>query len=235
MGIAINIMNKDFYIESEIGTLKKVLLHRPDLSLSCLNNQNKQSFLFDDVPELKQIVEEHDYFANKLREYDVEILYFHDLFKETLTITKAREYLINKIQATDECYITELRSKLSNLTVQDLLHTLTKGVPKSNFQGRKKNDILFFNDYLLLPLPNQIYMRDSSSWLYEGILICNMAHQARSRESLNLEIIYKFHPVFQKTKHPFWHDNEMNDNLYSIEGGDIPITLQDANTGECKI
>lgn len=216
------------YIDSDIGKLKTVLVHRPDLSLLRLTPSNAEQLLFDSVLWVKRAKEEHDAFINVMEEQGVEVLIFETLLKETLNIQKAKNWLLEKtllFQGIEGSLAEELKGYLWGLSADKLAQHLIGGLAKSECPLQLSGLVgrtLLSHEFILSPLPNHLFMRDSSSWIYQGVVISQMAKLPRQRESLNIKAIYNFHPYFKERTFDIWYDGIDSKNPYAnIEGGDI--------------
>jgi arginine deiminase len=215
------------YVGSEVGTLRRVLLHRPDLELKRLTPLNKDELLFDDVLWVKRARQEHDAFADALAEAGVEVLYLQELLTQVLADADVRAELI---QQTFE--LAMVRPRLSE-PGKEWLEGLTPGEIASWLIGGIAWDDLPFEadglaaqvalpgDFTLPPLPNHIFTRDTSAWVYGGVSIHAMAKAARRREALHLDAIYRHHPLFAEVEHEVWSDELPLPA--SLEGGDILV------------
>lgn len=231
-----------FGVHSEIGKLRKVLVHRPDLSLNRLTPSNHDELLFDGVLWVEHAQLEHDQFVDVMQECGVEVYYLLDLLTETLTTSQDARRLIIEQVATEYTVgwslVDEIRNFLWGLD-PDLLAThlvggLTAG--ETNLDWGKFSNISLhaaalqdMNYFLLPPLPNSLFTRDSSCWIFDGVSVNPMYWPARRRESLNLLAIYRYHPMFVGAGFDFWYP-EMKENdsfkindfgLASLEGGDV--------------
>lgn len=220
----------NYYIGSEIGPLKKVILHRPDLSLKRLTPSNCHEFLFDDVLWVKRARAEHDVFADCLRERGVEVWMLEDLLEETLVIPEARRWIIaEQVNAYQfgSSLTAELRDYLHTLSPKQLCLHLLGGLTKSEVGCQLKSFVftaLAEHDFILPPLPNHLFMRDTSCWIYGGVSINPMAKPARKRETVNMKAIYRFHPLFAQSGIKIWYGNEDRDyGTATIEGGDVLV------------
>ena len=221
-------------IYSEIAPLKRVILHRPMESLLRLTPSNCQEFLFDDVLWPEKAAQEHDVFAQVLRDHSVEVLLLEDLLTETLANMQAKAYLIKQMINLQFSNTHE-----GHLLSQYLLHLNEAELVKHIFGGMIYADLGRYslglcsktaspNDFVLPPLPNHLFMRDSSFWLGEGVSINYMAYPARRAETANMATIYKYHPRFSEKKPTIWFDGTHTDTpLPSIEGGDVLVISQD--------
>jgi arginine deiminase len=213
---------------SEVGALRTVIVHRPDLAHERLSPTNCHELLFDDVIWVRRARQEHDAFVDAMRERSVEVLLFHDLLAETLEDRNAREWLLSRRLRPEEVtvmFAAELTAWMNEMTGAELATRLTGGVtagevPESirPIVGRAMRP----TDFVLPPLPNQLFTRDTSAWIYGGVSINHMYWPARQHESLNVEAVYRFHPRFRNAGFPIWFGGFDHDwGGASIEGGDI--------------
>jgi arginine deiminase len=231
-----------FGVHSEVGKLRKVLVHRPDLSLKRLTPSNHDELLFDDVLWVERAQLEHDQFVACLRDRGIEVFYVLDLLAETLKLSQdARRMIIEQV-ATEYTVgwslVDEIRSFLWNLEPEMLATHLVGGLTagETNLDWSKFGKISLhaaalqdMNTFLLPPLPNTLFTRDSSCWIYNGVSVNPMYWPARRRESLNLQAVYRYHPMFQEAGFEFWYPELGNDGTFktsdygraSLEGGDV--------------
>lgn len=231
-----------FGVHSEVGKLRKVLVHRPDLSLKRLTPSNHDELLFDDVLWVEHAQLEHDNFVACLRDRGVEVFYVMDLLTETLkTSQDARRMIIEQV-ATEYtvgwALVEEIRNFLWNLDPETLAIHLVGGLTagETNLDWGKFGKISLhaaslqgMSTFLLPPLPNTLFTRDSSCWIYNGVSVNPMYWPARRRESLNLLAVYRYHPMFQEADFKFWYPEVDNDGSFktsdfgraSLEGGDV--------------
>ena len=213
---------------SEVGTLRTVMVHRPDLAHERLTPTNCHELLFDDVIWVRRARQEHDAFVDLMRERGVEVLMFHDLLAETLEQADAREWVLAhrlRPEETTALFSDELTAWMTELSADDLATKLTGGVLLSELPedivsvvGRAMRP----TDFVLAPLPNQLFTRDPSAWIYGGVSINAMYWPARQNETLNVEAVYRFHPRFRDAGFPIWFGGVDHDwGTASLEGGDI--------------
>lgn len=223
-------MAREFHVDSEVGKLHRVLLCRPDLALRRLTPGNAASLLFDDVLWVRRAREEHDVFAGVLEERGVEVLDLQELLEETLQHHEARTWLLDRL--VHEAPVgpgleTTLWRWLQGLDAEDLARYVIGGVSRADvpFSGSSAGfQMLAPEDFLIAPLPNQIFTRDSSSWIHGRVHLNRMARPARARERQNLEVVYRFHPRFQGDEIRFWDESaEVSDPGATIEGGDVMV------------
>ncbi len=230
-----------FGVHSEVGNLRKVLVHRPELSLQRLTPANCAELLFDDVLWVERAQLEHDHFVDVLRSRGIEVYYVMDLLRETLqTSQEARRLLVSQV-ATEYtvgwALVDEISEFLLKLRPEHLARHLVGGLTsgESGIDWAKYKEISLYaatmqdmNTFILPPLPNTLFTRDSSCWIYGGVSVNPMYWPARRRESLNLYAIYHYHPMFKDDGFAWWYPNEtegefnmQNFGRSSLEGGDV--------------
>lgn len=227
-------------VNSEIGRLKAVLLHRPGRELERLTPEYLSEMLFDDIPWLKKMQEEHDGFARALRDRGVEVYYVEDMLEEVLGISEAKTSLIYEILDSCEIENTYLREAiteyLESLPVEELAGKLIAGLPKSEVPDVKKHYSLadFINaeyPFYINPLPNLYFTRDPGAVIGSGLSINCMKNKARERETIFLKYLHKYHPIFSSRPTPLWYNYN---NGYSIEGGDILVLSKEVIAIGCS-
>jgi len=215
-------------VSSEIGRLKKVLLHRPGKELENLMPDYLDRLLFDDIPYLKIAQEEHDYFAKILRENDVEVLYVEELLKEAIKDYEVKDNLlkdfIREAGIWHEDRINGIKSYLGSLDNSDLIKKMISGIRKTEIKNFARRGLVDYFDidypFIIDPLPNLYFTRDPFAAIGNGISLHKMRTPTRNRETLFTKYIFKYHPDFAHENVPFWYDR--NDK-FSLEGGDILI------------
>jgi len=230
-----------FGVYSEVGKLRKVIVHRPELSLQRLTPSNHDELLFDDVLWVERAQWEHDQFTQVLRERGVEVLYVQTLLAETLKASDEARRLIIEQVATEYtvgwALVDEVRRFLLDLKPDLLSKYLIGGLTaaEAGLDWKKLSRISLhaaalddMNSFLLPPLPNTLFTRDSSCWIFDGVSANPMYWPARRRESLNMFAIYKYHPMFKEGGFQFWYPNEtdgefnmQNFGRSALEGGDV--------------
>jgi arginine deiminase len=213
---------------SEVGTLRTVLVHRPDLAHERLSPTNCHELLFDDVIWVRRARQEFDAFVDLMREQGVEVLLFHELRTETLADAEARAWLLSRRLRPEEVTIMfsdELNAWMTAMPAEELATRLTGGItvaelPEDVASIAKR--AMRPTDFVIAPLPNQLFMRDTSAWIYGGVSINNMFWPARQHETLNVEAVYRFHPRFRAAAPKIWFGGFDHDwGGASLEGGDI--------------
>jgi arginine deiminase len=215
------------YVGSEVGTLRRVMLHRPDLELRRLTPANKDELLFDDVLWVKRARQEHDAFADALRERGVEVLYLQELLGEVLGNHEAREYVLGATIAgarLGQHFGAAVQEWLGSLPGAELASWLIGGIAHSElpFHSPSLPALLAEPDgFVLPPLPNHLFTRDTSAWAFGGVSVHAMAKAARQREAIHLEAIYRMHPLFTSEPREIWSDGL--GGPANLEGGDILV------------
>ncbi|HEY3688284.1 MAG TPA: arginine deiminase [Streptosporangiaceae bacterium] len=220
-----------FHVDSEVGRLKQVILHRPDLEMKRLTPTNAAGLLFDDVLWVKRAREEHDAFANMLRDRGVTVHLLGDLLRTTVENDDAREYILDHV--FDERFygplaIDTIHNVFSAMNADDLQRYLIGGMTKREILEltAEPKSIAFhameMDDFVLTPLPNCIFTRDTSCWIYPGVSINAMRKKARMRETINYEAIYRWHPMFADAKFNVWAPGSAMAPA-TIEGGDVLV------------
>lgn len=230
-----------FGVHSEVGKLRKVIVHRPELSLQRLTPSNHDELLFDDVLWVERAQLEHDHFTQVMREHGAEVYYVLDLLTETLQASEEARRLIVEQIATEYtvgwALVDEVRQHLMALQPEVLARHLIGGMTagESGIDWAAYKHISLhaaaltdMNSFLLPPLPNSLFTRDSSCWIFDGVSANPMYWPARRRESLNMYAIYKYHPMFKDAGFPFWYPNQtdgefnmQNFSRSALEGGDV--------------
>jgi arginine deiminase len=206
--------------DSEVGRLGTVMLHRPGGELKRLTPRNNDRLLFDGIPWVARAQDEHDGFAAALRDRGVEVLYLMDLLIETLASEQARHDAITTALASLHLGDTMrgwLGPMLHDASPAELATHLTEGVRNDEVRGGfgLVTSLLPAYDFLIDPLPNLLFTRDSSVWVRDHVTITSLAMPARSRETQLTELIYTEHPRFAGTPRLHGWRNE------HVEGGDV--------------
>ena len=214
--------------QSEVGKLRLVMVHRPDLAHERLSPTNCHELLFDDVIWVRRAHQEHDAFVDLMRGRGVEVVLVHDLLAETLEHKKAREWLLaRRVRPEDVTvmFAEPLREWFAEMPAGELATRLTGGVTVHELPDEMRSTIgkaLHPTDFVLPPLPNQLFTRDTSAWLYGGVSLNPMFWPARQLETLNIEAIYRFHPRFRDAEFEIWFGGADHDwGAARMEGGDM--------------
>jgi arginine deiminase len=214
-------------VDSEVGTLRRVILHRPDLELRRLTPRNREALLFDDVLWVKRARQEHDAFADALVERGVAVHLLGDLLAETLESGAARDEVVERTLATagiGPALGDGLREWFTSLAPAELAQRLIGGVAHEElpFTSRSLSALAARADgFVLDPLPNHMFTRDTSAWIFNGVSVHAMAKPAFRREAVHLGAIYRHHPLFAAGPHERWSDGL--GGPARLEGGDILV------------
>jgi arginine deiminase len=235
-------MMAEFGAHSEVGKLRKVMVHRPELSLQRLTPSNHDDLLFDDVLWVERAQFEHDRFVEKMRERGVEVFLFRDLLSEALAASEDGRRRLIEVAASEytvgPSLVDEVRNVLSNLRPDELAEHLIGGltVAESGLDLAKFKEFSLpaaalddTSTFILPPLPNTLFTRDSSCWIYGGVSINPMYWPARRLEAYNVAAIYRYHPMFQGQDFEYWYPELGDDGKFqaadfgraSLEGGDV--------------
>ena len=218
-----------YSVQSEVGQLRQAIVHRPGLELSRLTPQNIGELLFDDVMWARRAKEEHDVFAEALRERGVRVHYFGELLAQTLEVPAGREFILDRV-CTPEFLgpelVTPFRQLADDRDGASLAEFLVGGVLKADLRPLRahslKWDVMRADDFVLPPLPNHLFTRDNSCWIYGGVSIGPMAKPARQRETLHMRAIYRYHPMFAGADFiTYYGDDDRSHLPASVEGGDV--------------
>ena len=219
------------HVDSEVGELARVILHRPDLELKRLTPTNKESYLFDDVLWVKRAKQEHDAFAETLRELGVRVYLFDQLLRETVAIPEARKHILDasfEERVYGPMAIDALYNLFSGFDDETLVRHLIGGMSKRELLEHIEEPpsvvlhAMDLDDLFLPPLPNHLFTRDTSAWIYGGVAINSMRMKARVRETFHYEAIYRWHPMFADQDFPLWSEGSVNGRA-TAEGGDMLV------------
>jgi arginine deiminase len=220
-----------FYVGSEVGHLRQVILHRPDLELKRLTPDNAADLLFDDMLWVAEAQAEHDAFADALRQRGVRVHYYADLLADTLQIGAARDYVLQRVfdpRLHGPLAADSLRAAVAGLDGVSLARLLVGGITKSEIMelAPEPRSIAFHSldpdAFILAPLPNVLYQRDNACWIYGGVSVNAMRRRARRPETILGEALYRWHPMFAPGGFEVWlHGAESAPA--TIEGGDVLV------------
>ncbi len=224
-------MASEYGVHSEVGRLRRAIVHRPGLELHRLTPSNCEALLFDDVPWAAKAREEHDAFAQVLRDRDVVVDHFDALFAQTLEIPEARAFVLDRTCSAEQVgpmLAGPLRELTDGVEAATLAELLIGGVTRSDLSPLHVRSLrwqtLGLDDFVLAPLPNTLFQRDNSAWVYGGVTINPMAKAARQRESLHSRAVYRFHPMFAAATFPVYYgDDDVDHRPATLEGGDIHV------------
>ena len=217
----------DFGVYSEVGTLRKVMVHRPGLEHTRLTPTNAAELLFDDVLWVAQAKREHDAFREAMREKGVEVFEAETLLAEALESQAAKDWACDHVLNEREVGIgaaDRARQWVGEARSTDVAEFLIGGITRADVE-RDLGLVWQSSDptaMLLPPLPNFLFQRDPSCWIFEGVTINPMTKPARKPESMLVETIYRFHPIFSAAAFPIWLGGADEDwGRCHVEGGDV--------------
>ena len=209
-------------VDSEIGRLRTVLVHRPGAELRRLSPRSRDRLLFDRLPWVDRAQQEHDSFCQALRDHGVEVLYLTELLQDTLEYQGARDAAI--AAAVDDPRLGDelrdvLRDHLDGLESEPLAETLIAGVAPGELPAGRglAYQLLDRHDFVLDPLPNLVFTRDSSVWIRDRVVVSSLTAPHRAREAALLRVLYGHHPRFAGTKVLY------GPHLEPLAGGDIVL------------
>lgn len=220
-------MSCEISVYSEIGTLSRVLLHRPGRELENLMPDSLNRLLFDDIPDLKTAQREHDEFASLLSSLGIEVVYLTKLLETSLSDPRIKQAFtaefVGEALGTDSFDKEELCDYLLSLPTNEMIDIMIAGLRKSEYKKRSLSDHLE-SDYpfILDPMPNLYFTRDPFAAIGCGIALNKMSTATRSRETLFAKYIFTYHPLYKNT--PLWYERS---ERYPIEGGDVLVLNRD--------
>ncbi len=219
----------EFGVHSEVGKLRKVIVHRPGMEMRRLTPTNCQELLFDDVIWTRQARQDHNTFVDLMRvEFDIDVMRVHQLLEDVVGDENGRSYILDRKITPNEVgvgAVSELRSWMNEMEPKALVAHLIGGVTVSELPTDLRTHVhkaYGGTEFVLPPLTNQLFTRDSSCWIYGGVTLNPMYFTARHQETLHLAAIYKFHPKFKDGDFKIWWGDP--DNYFgsaTLEGGDV--------------
>jgi N-dimethylarginine dimethylaminohydrolase len=219
-----------FGVHSEVGQLRKVMVCAPGRAHMRLTPSNCDALLFDDVLWVDVAKRDHFDFMTKMRDRGVEVVEMHNLLAQTVAIPEARKWILDQQIVPNQVgleLIDELRNYLEGLSDRELAETLIGGLSTHEFPDEIGGEMLALirdaagvAEYLLPPLPNTIYTRDTTCWIYGGVTLNPLYWPARHEETILVAAIYRFHPDFAGST-VWWGDPEQDWESSTFEGGDV--------------
>ena len=216
-------------VHSEVGKLRTVLVCRPGLAHQRLTPGNRAELLFDDVLWVNEAKKDHHDFVLKMQERGVEVLDLHELLAETLNDKSARAWVLDRRITVNDVGVGAgryLRPWLDELPAARLAEHLIGGIavldaPRSEWSAML-GEALGTTEFLIPPIPNTLFQRDPSCWIYSGVTCNSMYWPARKPETLLQRAVYKFHPRFKDAGFPiWWGDTDGPLGASTLEGGDV--------------
>lgn len=219
------------HVDSEVGPLRQVVVHRPGLELTRLTPANVEELLFSDVMWAARAREEHDAFVGKLRDKGVVVHEFTRLLGEVLETDEGREFVLSRTaneHTVGPQLVEPLREMLEGLDGEALAHALVGGVLKHDLELPAGVSLLWDylddSDFVLAPLPNTLFQRDDLAFAYGGLSVHPMAVPARQREIVHSRAVLRFHPLFRDAaEHVYFGDDDVWHHPATCTGGDILV------------
>lgn len=220
-----------FGVHSEVGQLRKVMVCAPGRAHQRLTPSNCDALLFDDVLWVDNAKRDHFDFITKMRDRGVDVVEMHNLLAETVAVPEAKKWILDNQVVPDQVglgLVDEIRSYLDGLSNRELAETLLGGLSTEEFPETHGGEMLKLvreaagvTEYLLPPLPNTLYTRDTTCWIYGGVTLNSLFWPARHEETILATAIYKFHPDFAGKVTVWWGDPLKDHGLATFEGGDV--------------
>ncbi len=214
-------------VASEVGRLRRVIVHRPGLEHTRLTPDNAADLLFDDVIWVRQAQKEHDAFTDVMRSRGVDVLYAEKLLADMIALPDARDWVAGQVMDERHVGLNLSRSGRAWMGTADpaeVADVLIGGIVKADLEDGAglRYDTSRSEEMLLPPLPNFMFQRDCSSWIFDGVTLNPMARRARRPETVFMEAIYRFHPLFAAEDFHLWYGGVEQDwGPATAEGGDI--------------
>lgn len=221
----------DVHVGSEVGQLHEVIVHRPGTELLRLTPETKEDLLFDDLLWVRRAQEEHDQFSAALTEAGAEVLHLDAMLRETLAVPEASSFVLD--HTFDErihgpAAAPELRAVAETMDASALAELVIGGLTKRELlelTDEPRSVVMHSlgpDDLVVNPLPNHLFARDASCWVYDGVAVNSMQKPARMREAITYEAIYRWHPRFAAADFQRW-SNGVEDGTATVEGGDVLV------------
>ena len=220
-----------FGVHSEVGQLRKVMVCAPGRAHQRLTPSNCDALLFDDVLWVENAKRDHFDFITKMRDRGVDVVEMHNLLAETVAVPEGKKWILDNQVVPNQVglgFVDELKSYLAGLDNRSLAETLIGGLSTHDFPEAAGGEALRIvkeaagaTEYLLPPLPNTLYTRDTTCWIYGGVTLNALYWPARHEETILTTAIYKFHPDFAGKVNVWWGDPTQDHGLATLEGGDV--------------
>ena len=219
-------------VHSEAGKLRKVMVCSPGLAHQRLTPSNCDELLFDDVLWVNQAKRDHFDFVTKMRERGIDVLEMHNLLTDIVAMPEALDWILDHKVTPDQVgvgLVHEVKAWIKSLEPRKAAEYLIGGVSADDlpdsFGGKTIEmfrDFLGHTSFILPPLPNTQFTRDTTCWIYGGVTLNPMYWPARRQETLLTTAIYKFHPEFTNADFQIWYgDPTVDHGNSSLEGGDV--------------
>ena len=224
-------MAQEFGVHSEVGQLRKVMVCAPGRAHARLTPTNCDDLLFDDVMWVDNAKRDHFDFVQKMRDRGIDVVEMHNLLAETLAVPEGKAWILDHQVVPNQVglgLVDEVRSYLEGLSDRELAETLIGGLSTYEFPETHGGDMIRLvreaagvTEYLLPPLPNTLYTRDTTCWIYGGATLNPLYWPARHEETILTTAIYRFHPDFAGRVNEWWGDPTQDWGMATLEGGDV--------------
>ena len=220
----------EFGVHSEVGKLRKVIVHRPGLEMRRLSPTNAKDLLFEDVIWASRARDEHKAFVSLMQDdFGIQVMRIHELLEDVVSDPEGRAYILDRKLTPDEFGVlgaSEVRAWMDELDAKTLVRHLIGGLMIGEMPpevSSTKAKVWADTQFAMPPLPNQLFTRDSSCWIYNGVTLNPMFYPARRKETLHLAAIYKFHPEFKDGDFEIWWGDppDRGHGQAMLEGGDV--------------
>jgi arginine deiminase len=220
---------RKFGVHSEVGKLRTVMVCRPGLAHQRLTPGNRNELLFDDVIWVHEAQKDHYDFVLKMQERGVEVLELHDMLTQALEVPEGRRFALDRLvtaNAVGPITADAIRPWLDEMPSRQLAAHLIGGIANSDLPEMPSKTFLAENfgesEFILPPIPNTLFQRDPSCWIYNGVTVNPMFWPARKPETLLQRTVYKFNPMFAGGDFSiWWGDSDEDFASASMEGGDV--------------
>ncbi len=216
-------------VHSEVGKLRTVMVCRPGLAHQRLTPGNVADLLFDDVLWVQEAQKDHYDFVLKMRERGTEVVDLHEMLAETLADKAARDWVLQRRITINDVGLgmaDDMRGWLDEMPAPKLAEHLIGGIAILDLPKSERKLMLAEafeeTDFLIPPIPNTLFQRDPSCWIYNGVTCNPMYWPARQPETLLQRAVYKFHPRFKGADFTiWWGDSDQHYGASTLEGGDV--------------
>ncbi len=221
------------HIINEYDPLEAVMVHRPGAEIDRLTHDNMRNYLFEDIPYLTRMQEEHDAFVEAMRDRGIQVLYLEDLLRDLLNDEPVRRDLVQSVCAAAQ--VPAIAADLLDprlLSAEELLVVLFKGLTQAEYAdltGRRTLSGASPHTFVLPPIPNSYFMRDPAVVVGDSAISCKMHYIERARETRLVRAVFEHHPEFRDNTITYGgSDFPTEDRPFTIEGGDVIILNDEA-------
>ncbi len=219
-------------ISNEYDKLEAVLVHRPGQEIERLTHDNMAQFLFEDVPYLRRMAEEHDAFVAKMREQNIEVVYLEDYLTDLMHVEETRSLIVS--QVCQSAMVPAIVDELVSLNIWDarqLVELLFAGITAQEYADATGNRLARGDTerFLIAPIPNAYFSRDPAVVVGDAAISCKMHYRERVRESILTRAVLEHHDAFKDHVLAYGGTSEpTEDRPFTVEGGDVIIISPEA-------